>query len=392
LNPHVTNIAVQQFVNEHLDADITRILLRKSPFPDVSSKELVEQIDSKKRSEKKLPLWFNTANIYYPPKLSIEQSSSELTADYKKNLAVGGKLIDLTGGFGVDSYYFSQTVKEVTCCELNAELSQIATYNASLLKANNIRFVNADSIGYLQQTDEVFHTIFADPSRRIKNSKVFMLKDCEPDVVANTDLLLSKAGRIIIKTSPLLDISSGLKELKHVSSIHVISVKNDCKELLWIIDRDYTEEPQIHCAAINDAGTQTFSFRLSEERSLLISSYSDPKKYLYEPDVALLKAGCFKLITKQFNVEKLHSNTHLYTSEECIIDFPGRVFEVVACLDYKSFIKAGFPDKANIITRNFPSTPEEIKKKHRIADGGSNYLLFTTGLSNQLLVIQAKRL
>lgn len=219
-----------------------------------------------------------------------------------------------------------------------------------------------------------------------------MLKDCEPDVIENAGLLLSKAKRIIIKTSPLLDISSGLKELKNVSSIHVVSVKNDCKELLWIIDRDYTEEPKIHCAAIGENGVQVFSFKVSEERSVEITGYSAPQEYLYEPDVALLKGGCFKLITTRFNVAKLHSNTHLYTSATCIADFPGRIFEVVSCLDYKGFIKKGFPEKANFISRNFPMTPEEIKKKHRIADGGANYLLFTTGPSDQLLVILAKRI
>jgi len=392
LNLHLSDIAVQQFINEHLGDDITRILLKKSPFVTISSRELAEQIDSKKRSEKKLPLWFNSENIYYPPKISIEQSSSELTANYKKDLAIGDKLLDLTGGFGVDSYYFSRKAGEVISCEQNAELSEIAKHNAAILKADNIRFVSSDSIDYLQHTEEAFDTIFADPSRRIKNSKVFMLKDCEPDVVKNGDLLLSKAKRIIIKTSPLLDISSGLRELSHVSEIHVISVKNDCKELLWVIDRDHATEPEIHSAVLSEDGTQTFSFKLTEERSTIIETYSAPLQYIYEPDVALLKAGCFKLITARFAVKKLHSNTHLYTSAEYIEDFPGRVFEVVTCLDYKNFIKTGFPDKANIITRNFPLVPEEIKKKHHIGDGGLNYLLFTTGPSNQLLVIQAQRM
>lgn len=391
MNPHVSDIAVQQFINEHLNEDITRILLKKSPFQNISSKELAEQIDSKKRCEKKLPLWFKTENIHYPPKLSVEQSSSELTADYKKGLALGNKLLDLTGGFGVDSYYFSRKVKEVVCCEQNSELSEIAKHNAAILHADNIRFVNADSIRYLQHTEEVFNTIFADPSRRVKNNKVFMLKDCEPDIVKNADLLLSKADRIIIKTSPLLDISSGLKELQYVSEIHVLSVKNDCKELLWIIDRAHATEPEIHCVPLK-GGLQTFSFKLSEEQSTIINTYSSPLTYIYEPDVALLKAGCFKLITKRFAVRKLHSNTHLYTSVECIRNFPGRVFEVISCRDYKRFIKSGFPNKANVVTRNFPLASEELKKKHKIQDGGEDYLLFTTGENNKLIVVHSVRL
>jgi hypothetical protein len=219
-----------------------------------------------------------------------------------------------------------------------------------------------------------------------------MLKDCEPDVVQNAALLLSKAKRIIIKTSPLLDISSGLKELQHVSHIHVISVKNEAKELLWVIDRGYTGEPRIHCAAISDQKVQTFSFKLSEERALLLKDYSAAIDYVYEPDVALLKAGCFKLITQRYPVKKLHANTHLYTSEEYIPDFPGRIFKLRSCIDYKGFKKGALPEKANIISRNFPLLPEEIKKKHGIKDGGLTYMLFTTGPSDQLLVLIAERL
>lgn len=391
MNPEILHNTVQKFINEHLDEDITRILLKKSPFENISTKELAEQIESKKRSEKKLPLWYNTEKVYYPPKLAVEQASSELTANYKSNLVKADTLIDLTGGFGVDSYYFSRKVKQVTHCEQNIELSDIAEYNSTLFGADNIHFINQNSLNYLKNTGESFDVIFIDPSRRVKTKKVFLLKDCEPDVISNSDLLLSKANRIILKTSPLLDIQSGLNELRHVSEIHVISVKNDCKELLWVIDRDFEGEPEVNCAAINGSNTQTFSFKLSMERSLVLKSYSIPLNYIYEPDVSLLKSGCFKLITERFGVIKLHPNTHLYTSPEPKEDFIGRKFKVISCTGYKNFSKSSSLNKANIITRNFPLFPEEIKKKHRIQDGGLNYLLFTTGPSNNLLVIHAQR-
>jgi 16S rRNA G966 N2-methylase RsmD len=338
-----------------------------------------------------LPLWYKTAKVYYPSKQAIEQASSELTANYKSNLVSADKLIDLTGGFGVDSYFFSKKIKHVIHCEQNIELSGIASYNSELFGAYNIQFIKQDSLDYLKNINEFFDIIFIDPSRRIKTKKVFLLKDCEPDVIRNSTLLLSKANRIIIKTSPLLDIQSGLRELKHVSEIHVISIKNDCKELLWIIDRNFEDEPNMHCAAISESGMQTFSFKLSMERSLILKSYSVPLDYVYEPDVALLKSGCFKLIAEKFGIKKLHPNTHLYTSSELKEDFIGRKFRVISCMPYKNFSKNNSLDKANIISRNFPLSPEEIKKKHHVRDGSLNYLLFTTGLSNQLLVIHTER-
>ncbi|MGV3509989.1 MAG: RsmD family RNA methyltransferase, partial [Sphingobacteriaceae bacterium] len=226
MNKNIFNPRVQQFLSEHLKADVHKVALKKSPFEDVSSRELAEQLDSKQRAEKKLPLWFNTPGILFPPKLSLEQSSSELTAQYKSILVKGEKLIDLTGGFGVDAFFFSKVTKEVIHCEQNAELSQLVAHNLQLLGADNIRYINTDSIEYLRNTEERFDTIYIDPSRRIQTKKVFLLKDTEPDVVKNLPLLLSKASRIIIKTSPLFDIQSGLKELQHVSAIHVVSVKN----------------------------------------------------------------------------------------------------------------------------------------------------------------------
>ncbi len=392
MNPAILHQEVQAYIHEHINEDINRVILSKSPFPTITSKELAEQIESKRSAEKKLPTWYNTPGIYFPPKLSIEQSSSEETANYKSTLVKGEKLIDLTGGIGVDSYYFAKKVRSVIHCEINSQLSEIAAYNAKVLKSDTITFVNGDGLAYLKNTSQLFDTIYIDPSRRLKSQKVFLLKDCEPDVISNLDILLAKADRVIIKTSPLLDIQSGLKELKNVRSVHVISVKNDCKELVWIIERDFYEEPEIICAAINDKEIQKFSFLLSEEKLAEPDSYSLPQKYLYEPDVALLKAGCFKLITKKFDLKKLHVNTHLYTSNEVKNQFIGRKFKIIVSQNYKSFIKNNTLIKANIIVRNFPLSAAEIKKKHKLQDGGDDYLLFTTGPNGELLAIHADRI
>ena len=389
MNKNIFDPRVQQFLEEHIKGDIHKIALSKSPFDNISSRELAEQLDSRRRAEKKLPLWFNTSGIIFPPKLSIEQSSSEVTAAYKSEVIKGNKIIDLTGGFGVDTYFFSKKAKEVVHCEKRRELSILAGHNLSILGAENIRFINADSIEFLKETEEIFDTLYVDPSRRIESKKVFLLKDTEPAVVSNLALFLTKASRIIIKTSPLFDIQSGLNELSQVSAVHVVSVKNECKELLWVIDKGFVGEAEIISTAISTSGQKSFRFKISDERSLSIDSYSVPLKYLYEPDVALLKAGCFKSITQAFPVLKLHQHSHLYTSENFVADFPGKVFNINAVSDYKQFIKENQLKKANVISRNFPHSPDELKKKHKISDGGPEYLIFTTVFRNNLQVIQA---
>ncbi len=391
MNKHILNTEVQQFIRRYQDDTPSDIALQKSPFPEVSSAELAVQIDGRKRCQKKLPLWFNTPNIYYPPKLNIEQSSSELTAEYKSRLIKGDTLADLTGGFGADACYFAKRAKEVVHIEQNKELSEIAGHNSEALGIKNISFIQTDSIRFLESTDKVFDTIYIDPGRRIQTKKMFLLKDTEPDVVANLSLLLSKARRIIIKTSPLFDIQSGLKELQQVSEVHVISVKNDCKELLWVIDKGFEGEARIHCTALNNEGEKNLLFFYSEERAISIGHFSDPKPYLYEPDVALLKAGCFKLIAERFNILKIHPNTHLYTSDLPVNDFAGKVFKTVAVFEYKAFSKNKGARKANVISRNFPLSVDELKKKHRLRDGGDSYLIFTTGQSGKLIVIEAER-
>lgn len=362
----------------------------KSPFNNVSSRELAEQIDSKRRCEKKLPLWFSTPRIYYPPKVSIEQTSSEVTARFKSHLVIGKSLLDVTGGFGIDSYYFAKSGMNVVHAEINPALSEIAQYNAGVFAVSNIHFYQGNGIELLN-TGKSFDTIFIDPSRRIATQKVFQLQDCEPNVPGNIDKLLKAAKRLIIKTSPLLDLQAGLKELRNVTSIHILSVKNDCKELLWILDADATvSEPEIVCHLLNEV-EQEYRFKISEERAFTLNEFSEPKKFLYEPDVALLKAGCFKLLCRDFNLSKLQLNSHLYTSETVLNSFPGRSFVITQWGEYKQFMKTNQIHKANIITRNFPLSPAEIKKKHRLTDGGEDFLIFTTGPEGQLITILCRK-
>ncbi|GAA4792429.1 hypothetical protein GCM10023231_20700 [Olivibacter ginsenosidimutans] len=392
MNHAILTPEVQDFLRAHLDASPSELALRKSPFSAVSSAELADQLDGMKRARKKLPLWFDTPTIYYPSKLSIEQASSAETAMYKSQLIPDkAQVVDLTGGFGIDSYYFSQRAKTVIHCERNPELSQIAAYNAQRLKAANITFIAKDGLDYLGSTDLPIDVIYLDPSRRVKQQKVFRLRDCEPNVVEELPFLLQKCPSLLIKAAPLLDIKAALDELTQVKEVHILSVHNECKELLFVINANYHGTTTYHSIALAEGRYRKFIFSLDQEKNNH-PTYSEPLRYLYEPDAALLKSGGFKSIAISYGIDKLHLHTHLYTSETIIPSFIGRCFEIGTFETYTSFKKRKEPLRANVTTRNFPLKPEQLKKKHQIKDGGTTYLFFCTGPQNDLLVIYCHRI
>ncbi len=392
MNKSILDIDVQNFINANLNADVHTLAMGKSPFEKVTAKELATQIAAKKKCIKKLPLWFNTPFVYYPPLISVEQCSSEITAAYKAGLATGESLIDLTGGFGVDSFYYAKAGKKVTHCEINPELSQIAQQNAKVLPPVNLNFKAVDGVAYLEHTEggekvKKFHTIYVDPARRNDAGKVFMLKDCMPNVVDKVDLLLEKADRIIIKTSPLLDITSGLRELKNVSEVHIVSTRNECKELLFILDKVPQQNVKIISTSLNN-GMKQFSFHKGEEVGLTPRHAGMLADYLYEPDVALLKSGAFDLIAQQYDLEKLNDQTQLYTAAALNTTFPGRIFkidEVISMADLKKEKTL----TGNVIVRNFPQKPAQLVKKHKIKADHDRFLIFTQSKSEGYIIIKA---
>ena len=386
MNKNILNKEVQAYINSNMNADVNHIALAKPLFKNVSSAELAGQIAAKKKSTYKLPTWFTTNEIYYHALLSIEQCSSEPTAAYKASLALGNTLIDLTSGFGVDSFFFSKKVNQVYSCEINEELASITAHNAKILGANNIEVLATDGIEFLKSTVQSFDTIYIDPARRNQSNKVFKLKDCTPDITEHLDLFLTKAKRLIIKTAPLLDISAGLLELKNVSEIHILSVKNECKELLWIVDRDYQGEPKITCATLNTT-IKTFSFPISDLKITTNITNTELKGYLYEPDVALLKSGAFNLIANRYDLKKLHQQSQLYYSDEYKPEFLGRIFKIEAQLAINE-LKKEKDLKGNVIVRNFPEKAETLVKKYKITPTHDDFILFTQN-NNGYLVIKA---
>ncbi|MGM5471382.1 THUMP-like domain-containing protein [Flavobacteriaceae bacterium LMO-SS05] len=392
MNKAILNIDIQDFIDSNLNSDITSILLKGTTFPNVETRDLIEQIEAKKKCIKKLPTWFSSLRIYFPNKLNIEQTSSELTANYKSGLINGTSLIDLTGGFGVDCYYFSRRFKELTHCELDKDLSDIVNHNYKALNVSSIRTVAGDGLAFLKKNPDTYDWIYIDPSRRHESKgKVFFLKDCLPNVPECMDLLFERSKNVMIKTSPLLDISIGIQELKFVKAIHVVAVGNEVKELLWILEQHYTGDIQVTTVNLKTVKDEVFTFKFQDE-SEAVATYSEPLTYLYEPNAAILKSGGFKSVSEILNVLKLHSNTHLYTYDT-VIDFPGRRFKIDKMLAYsKSVLKSILPKKANITTRNFPETVVQIRKKFKIKDGGNSYLFFTTNLKNEKIVLVCSKL
>ncbi|MCD8454551.1 class I SAM-dependent methyltransferase [Tenacibaculum finnmarkense genomovar ulcerans] len=398
MNTTILHENVQQFISENLQSNITKLILKGSPFKNVTIQELSNQIVSKIKAKDKLPNWFLTNHIYYPAKISIEQTSSEETAIYKKNLLTGllskssaQLLIDITGGFGVDAFYFSKYFKQVIHAEINKELSKIVTYNYQQLAVKNIQTVATNGLDYLKETSQKFDCIYIDPSRRDDvKGKVFLLKDCLPNVPENIDFLFTKSDVILIKNSPMLDIKATLNELKFVKEIHVVAVSNEVKELLFLLNSKSNQSIEIKTVNVLRNSTQEFSFLANEKHK---TTYSNPLDYLYEPNAAILKSGGFNEVSKAYNIAKLQQHSHLYTSKEILVDFPGRVFKVIAVYPYnkKKIKKELTMLKANITTRNFPKTVAQIRAETKLKDGGDVYLFFTTNNSNERIVIQCSK-
>ena len=381
------NVAVQDYINANIGVSISTLALKKNPFPDVEWVSVLQQVEAKTRAKEKLPTWFNTKDILYPSKISVEQTSSERTANYKSTLVSGNSLIDLTGGFGVDDYYFAKKVEHVAHCEINQALSAIVKHNFDQLKTQNISSYLGDSSETLVRLHQKWDWIYIDPSRRSDaKGKVFLLKDCLPNVPVNLENYFKYANSILIKTAPLLDLKAGLSELQNVKTIHVIALENEVKELLWELHKGYMGNTNIKTVNLVKEETEKFEFVLNENKE--VASYSLPQSYLYEPNSAIMKSGGFDEVSTVYKINKLHKHSHLYTTD-VLINFPGRKFKINQVFNYnktemKSFLSG---KQANITTRNFPDTVESIRKKWKIKDGGNSYCFFTTDENNNKIVL-----
>lgn len=385
------NEITKQFIRENLNADVPTLALKKAPVGTDFSLAL-RQIAARQLLQKKVPQWAENEDLLFPAHLSIEQCSSEASAKYKAEQLEGQTFADLTGGLGVDTYYISQHFRQADYVEQQAELCDMAQHNFDVLDAD-VKVWNERAEDYLNHCGPK-DCIFVDPARRDEHGhKTVSIADCTPDVSALQDTLLQKAKRVMIKLSPMLDISKALEELHHVKEVHVVAVANECKELDFVLERDYQGKVQFVCVNLLTDQPEV-RFMREEERSCICHIADGVSRYLYEPNPALMKAGCFKLLTERYEVSKLHKNSNLYTSEQRIAGFPGRVFEVEGWAHYNKKLKQTLlpdVDKASIAVRNFPLSVAELRKTLKIGDGDAVYLFATTLKGEERVVIRTKK-
>lgn len=386
---------IQNYLIEHEYDDERSLVLKQKEVNGVPSSLIASQLIGRRKAKTKLPGWYKTKGVVYPPGVNLEQCSSEATAIFKisiikSQVSPEGTAIDLTGGFGVDTFFLSTSFQAVHYLEPNAELVEITKHNHHRLGASNIIHHCFSAEEFIQQTTLEFDLAYIDPSRRDENArKVHKLADCLPDITALQSVLFQKSTFILLKASPLLDIQQGLREMLHVKKVFAVSVGNECKELLFLAERGFEDEPLIEAIDIFENGTvrSSFSFHLADEKKA-VAVLGEPDQYLYEPNASVLKSGAFKLIAEKFGLTKLDMNTHLYTSSNIVQPFPGKVFQI-ECLDPDGKqLKELLPDnKVNVVSRNYPLTPEEIKKKLRLRDGGAMYLIGFSSSKKKHLVL-----
>ncbi|MCQ2202572.1 MAG: class I SAM-dependent methyltransferase [Bacteroidales bacterium] len=391
----------KEVVAQNISADVADLALQLKPSKNVRTEVVLRQIDGIQHMKDKCPMWVEKEDIVYPRKLSLEQSSSQDTAEYKSNLCKGESLVDLTGGMGIDFSFMSRGFKRATYVEMNEELCAISAHNFKVLGLDNVDTVCGNAEAYLDKIEGKVSCIMIDPARRDGvGRKTVKISDCTPDLVEIHDKLLSKADMVIAKLSPMLDISQALSEMKSVSEIHILSVGGECKELLLVMKSGVSVPQQqlpIHTINIlKDGSREELTFTPAEEKGAFSKFAITPRLYLYEPNASILKAGAFRTISTRYEeLYKLHVNTHLYTSDEEIMDFPGRKFEVcswstLAPGDIQILLRN--VKKANLSVRNFPMTVEKLRRKLNIKEGGDIYLFAVTLSDGKKVILRCKKM
>ncbi|MDL2277596.1 RsmD family RNA methyltransferase [Parabacteroides sp. OttesenSCG-928-G07] len=394
--------ALKTFIREHANDDLTYLLLHADKHKGIDMLFAVEQITARRQIRDKLPEWYANDNLLFPARIAAEQASSESTAIYKQRLLDENdkRLCDLTGGLGVDTYYLSRKAKKVIYMERNPEYCKIAKQNFSTLKAGNISVVKGDSTAMaLRLKPKKVDIFYLDPARRgVGNKRLFALEDCEPNLVELLPKLLAIAPKVIAKISPMADIRQILTLLPQTTELHILAVKNDCKELLLVCRQQETPvlSPQIHCVnlADNEEKEQHFTFSLSEENEAVSRFAESVQTFLYEPNAAVMKSGAFRLIGTRYNVGKLSASSHLYTSADFIANFPGRIFRVEEVMPFNNRLCktiAHTIPQANITVRHFPLTVDQLRKKTSITDGGNTYLFATTLANKERVIIRCRK-
>ena len=383
------NQATLDYIRVHAEADVRQLALQGTKNPEVNLTFALDQIAGRQKAKSKLPSWAAIDGMTYPPHLSMEQCSSEQTAKYKASIAGKGALVvDLTAGFGVDLAFISQSFQQAVHIERQASLCAISSENYKLLGLNHIEVVCTDGVDYLHQLDHA-DLIFLDPARRDDHgARTYGIADCTPNVLELRDELLQKADRVMLKLSPMLDWRKAVEDLGNVNEVHIVSVDNECKELLLILSKE--EKPlKLFCVNNNQVFDGVTGGRFVCDTARDVTKEPSPcytPHFLFEPNASIMKAGCFTLLEQRFGVAQLDKNSHLFVSDSDISDFPGRRFIIEKTTSMnKRELKAALDgiNRANITVRNFPLSVAELRKRLKLKDGGDHYLFATTVAGNQ---------
>lgn len=384
--------STSDFVKMHRGDDVRTLALQAGRYPDVDMREAVTQIEGWQHACAKLPEWAAVEGILYPPRISMEQCSSSATALYKASLMQGDTFADLTGGFGIDCSYISRNFLKAFYIERNEKLCSVAAHNFNLLGLHHIEIVNSDCEKMLQSLPHC-DWIFLDPARRDgAGKKVVALADCEPDVATLRSLLLQKSCRVMVKCSPMLDITAACRQLVCVAEVHVVAVNNECKELLFILADVGAHAPLVRCVNLAGGSMQEFSFLMND--ACEASFAAEVGCYLYEPNAAIQKAGCPSSLAVSYGVQKLHRNSNLYTSHAAVDNFPGRIFRVTDVAGFsKSELKTLLGDlkRANLTVRNFPETVQQLRKRLKLSEGGDAYIFATTLADGSKVLVRCEK-
>lgn len=395
-----------EFIREYRERDIRQLALQANRFPDVDMPYALDQIQGWQIARRKLPKWAACDGVIFPPHLSMEQCSSEPTAQYKLNLAMewaervghASRMTDLTGGFGVDFSFTSCAFAAATYVERNEQLCHIVEHNLPLFGLNNATVVCADAVEYLS-TVEPQTMLFLDPARRDEHGvKTVMLADCTPDVVQLLPKLLEKSRFTMLKLSPMLDWHKAVDDLQGtVREVHIVSVGGECKELLLVLSTVVESELKVYCADLSTASDTSSLFVYTPGSSAPVANSTfniQHSTFLFEPNASIMKAGCFDELAAAYGVSPVSRNSHLFLSDEPVEDFPGRSFVVerVTTMNKGELRKAlAGIEKANIATRNFPLTVAELRKRLKIKDGGDVYIFATTTAEGEHLLLISRK-
>ncbi|MGC3978848.1 MAG: SAM-dependent methyltransferase [Paludibacteraceae bacterium] len=388
------NLQTKDFIQKYVNEDVNILILKSVLSADVDIPLAIKQIEGMQKIKDKVPMFYRCAELLYPPKLSLEQCSSEITARYKSSLCRGKKMVDLTGGFGIDTFFMSENFDETIYVERQQKLCELAEHNFAVLSTKNIKIQHETSEVFLE-TDFVADWIYIDPARRKDGgAKAVLLSDCEPDVTELQDKLLTKAPNVMIKLSPMFDLAQLQRELKNIREIHIIAVENECKEILVLLERDYHLKVTINAVHFQkNKNAKVLTFHKEEEKNTIVNYTETVLEYLYEPNAAILKSGAFRTSASFFKLHKLHINSHLYTSNDINEHFQGRIFKVKSVIPFnKEELKRWDCKKANVSVRNFPLSVNELRKKLKLKDGGNEYIFATTLYNNQKVLITCTKI